>query len=319
MKAYHLYVASCVKNGGILHYIYKSGKLQKKGKVTCDRPMYLHLRNGSMQVLLRQPFLNNQNSGIISYDITKDGKLKQNSRIIDTKGIVACHLCYFHEKTYVTNYLSGSIFCTSGKMDIHEGKGKNPVRQDMPHPHYIAPAPDGKCLLSTDLGLDAIYSYDEELNVLSVSKVPLGHGARHLAYSEDGKTVFCANELKSTVTVFNYDNGRLVPYETVPVLAREKDSTVAAIRVKGNYVYVSNRGDDSISCLYWDGKKLELCSVTPCGGASPRDFLIVEEMLICANEKGNNVMFFSLENEKVIDIRMKEEIEVPLCIAAIKI
>lgn len=319
MKAYHLYVASCVKNGGILHYIYKSGKLQKKGKVTCDRPMYLHLRNGSMQVLLRQPFLNNQNSGIISYDITKDGELKQNSRIIDTKGIVACHLCYFHEKTYVTNYLSGSIFCTSGKMDIHEGKGKNPVRQDMPHPHYIAPAPDGKCLLSTDLGLDAIYSYDEELNVLSVSKVPLGHGARHLAYSEDGKTVFCANELKSTVTVFNYDNGRLVPYETVPVLAREKDSTVAAIRVKGNYVYVSNRGDDSISCLYWDGKKLELCSVTPCGGASPRDFLIVEEMLICANEKGNNVMFFSLENEKVIDIRMKEEIEVPLCIAAIKI
>lgn len=266
-----------------------------------------------------QPFLNNQNSGIISYDITKDGELKQNSRIIDTKGIVACHLCYFHEKTYVTNYLSGSIFCTSGKMDIHEGKGKNPVRQDMPHPHYIAPAPDGKCLLSTDLGLDAIYSYDEELNVLSVSKVPLGHGARHLAYSEDGKTVFCANELKSTVTVFNYDNGRLVPYETVPVLAREKDSTVAAIRVKGNYVYVSNRGDDSISCLYWDGKKLELCSVTPCGGASPRDFLIVEEMLICANEKGNNVMFFSLENEKVIDIRMKEEIEVPLCIAAIKI
>ena len=319
MKAYHLYVASCVKNGGILHYIYKSGKLQKKGKVTCDRPMYLHLRNGSMQVLLRQPFLNNQNSGIISYDITKDGELKQNSRIIDTKGIVACHLCYFHEKTYVTNYLSGSIFCTSGKMDIHEGKGKNPVRQDMPHPHYIALAPDGKCLLSTDLGLDAIYSYDEELNVLSVSKVPLGHGARHLAYSEDGKTVFCANELKSTVTVFNYDNGRLVPYETVPVLAREKDSTVAAIRVKGNYVYVSNRGDDSISCLYWDGKKLELCSVTPCGGASPRDFLIVEEMLICANEKGNNVMFFSLENEKVIDIRMKEEIEVPLCIAAIKI
>lgn len=266
-----------------------------------------------------QPFLNNQNSGIISYDITKDGELKQNSRIIDTKGIVACHLCYFHEKTYVTNYLSGSIFCTSGKMDIHEGKGKNPVRQDMPHPHYIAPAPDGKCLLSTDLGLDAIYSYDEELNVLSVSKVPLGHGARHLAYSEDGKTVFCANELKSTVTVFNYDNGRLVPYETVPVLAREKDSTVAAIRVKGNYVYVSNRGDDSISCLYWDGKKLELCSVTPCGGASPRDFLIVEEMLICANEKGNNVMFFFLENEKVIDIRMKEEIEVPLCIAAIKI
>ena len=266
-----------------------------------------------------QPFLNNQNSGIISYDITKDGELKQNSRIIDTKGIVACHLCYFHEKTYVTNYLSGSIFCTSGKMDIHEGKGKNPVRQDMPHPHYIAPAPDGKCLLSTDLGLDAIYSYDEELNVLSVSKVPLGHGARHLAYSEDGKTVFCAIELNSTVTVFNYDNGRLVPYETVPVLAREKDSTVAAIRVKGNYVYVSNRGDDSISCLYWDGKKLELCSVTPCGGASPRDFLIVEEMLICANEKGNNVMFFSLENEKVIDIRMKEEIEVPLCIAAIKI
>lgn len=315
MKAYHLYVASCVKNGGILHYIYESGELQQKGKVTCDRPMYFHLRNGSMQVLLRQPFSNNQNSGILSYDIEKDGTMEQKGCIIDTKGIVACHLCYFHEKIYVTNYLSGSIFCTSGKMDIHEGKGKNPVRQDMPHPHYIAPAPDGKCLLSTDLGLDAIYSYDEELNILSVSKVPSGHGARHLAYSEDGKTVFCANELKSTVTVFNYDNGRLVPYETVSVLAGEKDSTVAAIRVKGNYVYVSNRGDDSISCLYWDGKKLELCSVTSCGGASPRDFLIVEETLICANEKGNNITFFHLEKENVINMKMKAEVDAPLCVA----
>lgn len=192
----------------------------------------------------------------------------------------------------------------------------HPARQEAPHTHFISPAPDGACLLSTDLGLDAIYRYDRELRVLGVVRVPSGQGPRHLACSPDGRTVFCCNELGSTVTVLRYTGGELTVSQTVSVLDHEAPSTAAAIRVRGEYVYVSNRGDDSISCLRWDGERLALCSVTPCAGRSPRDFLIVEDYLFCANEASGNVTVFRVDGPRIADAGIRLEMETPLCVVA---
>ena len=82
-------------------------------------------------------------------------------------------------------------------------------RQDTAHTHFVNLSPDKKYLLCCDLGLDSIYTYDFDLNVKSVAKVESGEGARHLAYSSDGKYVYCVNELGSSLSVFKYDNGNL--------------------------------------------------------------------------------------------------------------
>lgn len=336
---HHLYFASCVTGGGIYHYYLKNGKLHFAEKTVCDQPMYLEAGAGCLKVLLKQPFDGSKDSGLTGYALLADGSLGGQSwtdssvepqslrtntkgegachRLpISTKGEEACHLCSWRGRTFVANYMSGSIFSSDGKVKQHCGTGVHPDRQEAPHLHFVSPSPDGQCLLAVDLGLDSIYGYDEELNLLSVSQVPAGCGPRHLAYFQDGQTVFCANELDSSVTVFRYREQRLVEGETVSLLTeRNPENTAAAIRVQGNYVYVSNRGNDSISCLEWDGTALKLRSETSCGGSWPRDFLIVEDLLFCTNERSDTVTIFQVNGPV---LTLKEErlsIPAPLCVA----
>ena len=313
---YHLYIASCVAGGGIYHYYLKDGRLQFREKTTCDRPTYLNVAGDTMEVLLRQPFEGSRASGLAAYPLLRDGSLGPQKSLISTKGEVACHLCSWQGKTYVANYSSGSVFSSDGNLRAHFGVGVHPVRQEASHLHFVSQAPDNRCLLAVDLGLDAIYSYDEDLNLLSVAHVPAGCGPRHLAYAGDGRTVLCVNELDSSVTVFDYSDCRLTRRETVPLLEeRNKDNISAAIRVQGRYVYVSNRGDDSISCLEWDGEHLKLCSVTPCGGAFPRDFLLVEGRLFCANERSGSVTIFRADGPVLTMEKERLLIPAPLCVA----
>lgn len=321
MTNWHIYIASSTKQGGIYHYVLKDGKLEYKDRTCCDRPMYMNLRPGQMDVLLHQPFGGSTDGGLQSFEILPSGQLKSMGDPVSTQGISPCHLCSWQGETFVTNYMSGSVFCTSGALSQHHGHGPNPDRQDEPHTHFVSPSPDGTRLWAVDLGLDTIFSYDKDLNILDQVKVPDGHGPRHLAWNPAGDTVFCANELTSTVTVLSYKNESLVPRTTVPLFFLSSnevsgDSFAAAIRVRDNYVYVSNRGDDSISCLRFNGTELTLCSVTPCGGAFPRDFLIVEDLLLCANEKGHCVSVLQIDGETLRDTGERLAMDTPRCIVA---
>lgn len=324
-RVYHLYFAACDPQGGIYHYTMENGNISFAEKTSCSQPTYLDVKGNSMQVLLRTPFEQDtcaerrENSGLVEYTADAQGKLSGSGEILDTKGSVACHLCRYAGKTFVANYISGSVFASDGLLREHTGCGIHPTRQEAPHVHFVQPSPDRKCLFAVDLGTDSIYSYDENLNLLSTAYVPSGSGARHLAYSEDGKIVFCANELDSSVSVFSYENAQLTLLQTVSALkAPVQGNTAAAIRVQGQYVYVSNRGADAISCLKWDGTQLTLCSVTPCGGSSPRDFLIVDHKMFVTNEKTNNVTIFRVNGTELEKEELELEMPRPLCVVEMK-
>lgn len=318
MSVYQLLIASCVREGGISCYdMEESGRLTYRWKMPCEEPMYLCRSGNTLYALLKRPFPDGDLSGLQAFSAGLDGELSPAGGIVSTRGVEACHLSVFHGKVYAANYTSGSVFCSDGAMDVRTGRGVRPDRQEAPHPHFIAPSPDGKYLLSTDLGLDRVYTYDEKLRVVSVARTPAGHGPRHLAYAEDGRTVFCANEIASTVTVFGYGDGVLTPRQTVSVFETPHgDSTAAAIRVKGEYVYVSNRGYDSVSCFRFDGEKLTLRSVTPCGGVFPRDMILAGGLLLCANERSDTVTAFRADGERLERLPQTLSVPKPLCILA---
>ena len=314
--ATNLFFASCAVDGGIYQYALQDDRLVLRNFMPCDRPMYLVAEGTHLWTLLREKF-DDHTSAIQEYQISKTEGIYPVREPISTKGIVACHLCRYQNNIYAANYLSGSIFCSNGKLDIHTGHSIHPIRQEAPHTHFIAPSPDQKYLLATDLGLDAIYVYDENLNVKSIAHVPAGQGVRHLAYADDGMRVFTANELGSTVSMFVYHDGQLTLRQTIPVLFHERENMPAAIRVRGEYIYVSNRGDDSISCLHWDQSEMELCSVTPCGGCWPRDFEIIENTILCANEKSNTVTVLSVDGTKIKDTGERIAMNAPICVTTI--
>ena len=159
----NIYIASCVKGGGIYHYtLSENNVLDFCEKTTLDEPMYMIIRNEKMYILLRQPDEKTNFSGELSIDIDGTGKLFAPSRIISTKGAVACHLEVSDDNIYAVNYVSGSVIKLPDTLVTHSGQGLHKVRQAAPHTHFVHVSPDGKYILVTDLGLDKIFVYNKD-------------------------------------------------------------------------------------------------------------------------------------------------------------
>ncbi len=308
----HVYFASCVVDGGIYHYrMLPDGQLVFIDRTVCDRPMYMIQEDSQLHAVLREPFGDCADSGLISWEIAADGRLGKASEIVSTKGLCGCHLCRFKGKQYAVNYLSGSVFCSDGTLRTHTGSGPDPYRQETAHTHFISPSPDGKYLLVTDLGLDQIMVYDENLDLTGMAALPPGSGPRHLV--SDCNHVFCVNELGCSVTMFDYDDGRLTERQTIPVLPAgyPADTTCAAIRRRGNKLYVSNRGDNSISILEYDSSGIQLLSAISCGGDSPRDIFLLGEYLLCANQRSSSVSVFRVAADGLVPVSGGETVVIP--------
>ena len=241
-------------------------------------------------------------------------------------GVGPCHLCISPDGKYVAtaNYGNGSIALLPVKPDgsltsptsviQHHGSSINPQRQSGPHAHSVNFDPAGHYLLAADLGLDQIKSYrlnattdTLEPNDPPFATVAPGSGPRHLAFHPNGKFAYVASEMGNTVTAFKYDaqKGALTEIQTTSTIpAGYSEKTFAAeVRVhpSGRFVYVSNRGHDSIAIFSVDPKtgQLSAAGYEPVGGKWPRHFNIDPSgrWLIAANQNSNNVVLFRIDTE----------------------
>lgn len=310
-QPFNFYVASCDKEGGIYRLRFEDNALTVLDYTPMDCPMYMIKNNDKMLVLLRAPF-EDQNSGIVFYDIAENGELNNPSEVYSTLGECACHLAVNGEDIFCVNYLSGNIFKYPDKTVKHSGKGVHPIRQEAPHTHFVGFTPDEKYICVTDLGLDKIFVYNRDLTINSVTDMPKGHGPRHLAFHKNGQDVFCINELQSTVTHLRYNSGRLTVKNTVESLPDGNQNNIAAaIRCNENKVYVSNRGKNNVAVFSFENDTLTLLKHIPVYGNSPRDFIVDNGLIIATNEKGNVV---TVVDEQSGELICSLNIKAPLCV-----
>ncbi len=323
------FVASCDKSGGIHHFSLDSfGKLAHLSFTPCDRPMYMICQGRELCALLRCPCEDSgkNESALVRYSLDAGNMPGEIKEVSFTNGDVACHLACDGKDIYVTNYRSGSVVRMPDKLVIHKGRGSENPRQDKPHPHSVAFSPDGKYVLAADLGLDCIFVYDKEMMLCSSAKVPHCHGARMMCFSECGRYLFVVNELASTLSVFSYSPGKLELLETASTLPPNFSgaNTAAAIRVKNGKIYVSNRGQDTISRLSFDGKNIKLEKSFPCGGRAPRDFDFVGEYVVCTNQFSDNITVlapaYRYGEAEPFDYEAVDSyaVKTPICIAKIQ-
>ena len=83
-------------------------------------------------------------------------------------------------------------------------------------------------------------------------------------------------------------------------LSHVKDT--AAIRKKGDYLYVSTRTQDVITVLHVSGKDIERIQVTSCAGKHPRDFVIVDDDIIVANRFSDSLSVLPIKHAYVQDV-----------------
>lgn len=189
----------------------------------------------------------------------------------------------------------------------HTGKSINPDRQKGPHAHCMTLDPANRFAFACDLGLDKIltYRFDPLRGTLTpgepaFTSVKPGAGPRHMVFRPDGRFAYVVNELHSTVTAFGYDStaGALHELQTISTLPEpfEGANSGAEIDVhpSGKYLYVSNRGRNSVALFNIDPEKGTLTYVEDqdTGGRTPRHFGIEPsgKYLAVANQGSDTVL-----------------------------
>jgi len=234
-------------------------------------------------------------------------------------GAGPCHLTLDKEgrRLLVANYGGGNLAVLpvgpDGRLgeavDVvqHSGRSVHPERQKGPHAHGVTLDPANRFAFVCDLGLDKIlaYRYDAQRGKLSPAEpafaaVKAGSGPRHMVFRPDGRFAYVINELTSTVTVFRYDPeaGVLAEVETVSTLPPYFDgpNTGAEIGVHptGKYLYVSNRGHNSVVLFSVDADQGTLTYVEEqgTGGSKPRHFGIQPSAkhLVIANQDSDTLL-----------------------------
>jgi 6-phosphogluconolactonase len=212
--------------------------------------------------------------------------------------------------------------------------GPNPDRQKQAYAHSVTVSPDNRFAFVCDLGLDRVFRYRIDPGrgtmepVDPPAAVPPGKGARHSKFSPDGRFFYVATEMGSTACAFEYAAAdgslRLVQtISTLPAGYSGPTNTVAEIRIhpSGKFVYVSNRGHESIAVFARDAAKgtLKLVEIVPCGGKHPRNFNLDPSgrWLLCANRDTDNVVVFRVDAQTGRLTPTGREIRMgqPVCVA----
>ena len=262
-----------------------------------------------------------------------------------SEGAGPCHLVVdaAGKNALVANYGGGSVAAlpidsTTGKLSAasasiqHTGSGVNKSRQEKPHAHSINLDAKNRFAFAADLGLDKvlIYRFDAEKGSLVANDPPAGvlapgSGPRHFAFHPSGLYAFVNNEMTSSVTAFKYDaeKGALTEVHTVSTLPNEVKGNSTAetvVHPSGKFVYVSNRGHDSIAIFTFDEASGKLAVAGHCltGGKTPRNFNVdpTGQFLLAANQGTNDVFSFRIDSAtgQLTATGSKIEVGSPVCV-----
>jgi 6-phosphogluconolactonase len=192
------------------------------------------------------------------------------------------------------------------------GVGVNRQRQESSHPHSVVLSPDNRFALTVDLGLDKIfvYRFDQDAGLLKANspefvRAPPGSGPRHLVFSPDARFAYVVNELNSTISTYSFEAqaGILHLLQTISSLPPEfrGENTGAEVQVgpSGKFVYVSNRGHDSIGVFEADPQNGTLKAVQDVStqGKTPRNFLFDPsgKFALVGNQDSNQIVVFRVD------------------------
>ncbi|HEX3573158.1 MAG TPA: lactonase family protein [Rhodopila sp.] len=202
----------------------------------------------------------------------------------------------------------GRLQPVSQLVPLEGAPGPDPKEQASSHPHAVIFDPSGSFVIVPDKGFDRTFFFRFQDGKLApteqgfLASAP-GAAPRHAAFHPSLRVLYVNNELDSTVTVFDWSAGRATERQVISTLAGGHDgrNTTAEIAASpcGRYLYVSNRGQDSIvQFVITPGSGfLTYAGTFPTGGAKPRFFTLGPDgrHLYAANQDSDEITVFHID------------------------
>ncbi len=272
---------------------------------------------------------------IYSYKINEDHSLEQTGSI-STESFAPCYIAEDQsgQFIFVANYVGGVVMIYEKTADgslkkLQKISLENPEKSN---PHSVNISSNNKFAYITDLGNDRIWIFNLDLDTKSLKpnetpyiQLAEGSGPRHFAFSKTNEHAYTINELNGSISAFKIEqNGNLTHLKDISSLPEDfKGENSAAdihIHPSGDFLYVSNRGHNSIAAfsINQNTGSLKNIGFTDTRGATPRNFAISPEgtFLYVANQDSNDLVSFKidLESGKLTETGKTLAIKTPVCI-----
>ncbi len=200
----------------------------------------------------------------------------------------------------------GRLLPVSQLIQLEGTPGPNPKEQASSHPHAVIFDPSGQFVVVPDKGFDRTFFFrfaDGRLSPAGVADSAPEAAPRHATFHPSLPVLYVNNELNSTVTMFDWAGGVVAERQVISTVAAgfEGKNTTAEIAASacGRFLYVSNRGQDSIVqfVVAPDSGVLTYAATFPTGGARPRFFALGLDgkHLYAANQDSDDITIFHVD------------------------
>lgn len=318
-----LYVGTYTDNGskGIYSYSFNTDTGQLTDKILSaelKNPSFLKIapNKKTLYAVSEVADFEGKNGAVTAFEIKEDSLEVRNVK--STIGEHPCHVSISEDGTLVavSNYTGGSVSIygteANGALISEPQYINHKLLDTLKTSHAHAAQFVGNGLFVADLGLDAVKRYKRQNGKFvdagqSTLAMDSGAGPRHFVFGEDNKFLYIINELNSTIAVMERDaQDEYKILETKSTLAEDYkgDSYCADIHLSkdGNYLYGSNRGENTIVIFKVDAQtgRLTLVGREDVRGDWPRNFGIdpTDKFLLVANQKSNNITVYKRDTEK---------------------
>jgi len=266
----------------------------EKGNPNGAGRAYRILKDGGLKEIGKQ---STNDNGTTHIEVSKNGK-----------SVLVCH--YGGSGTTLIPLDKNGEMQSNISQIAHEGSSADPRRQTRPHPHGISISNDSQFACVADLGNDHVEVFrisEKGLKPHGFWKAAPGAGPRHVSFHQNGKWLYCINELDSTLDVLEFETakGQLRSIQTISTLPDDftgsSSTAEVVVHPSGKFLYGSNRGHNSSAVFSIDqtSGKLTLVEREPTGGDHPR-FVGLEpsgKMYVAANMKDDNILSFKIDQK----------------------
>ncbi|CAG9222481.1 putative 6-phosphogluconolactonase [Paraburkholderia tropica] len=304
----------------LLNFDATTGRLSELAVQRAANPSYLTQSKDGRRLYAVREVNAEDGPGVSTYEVDAAGGSLKLLGDLATPGAWPCHVAVNEDLALLlaSNYLSGEVLAyaldasgaPAGEPVVLErdGSGPNAARQEAPHAHCAVVSPDRRHVYLADLGVDGVVRHP--LDGGAVMKTPdhllkaaPGAGPRHLVFTASGSHLLANYELASTVRMYRLaDNTAELVCEISSLpedFSGESGAGGMRLHPSGKFVYVGNRGHDSIFGARIDEAAGTLTPIGTwsLGGRTPRDLAISPDgkHLLAAAQDDGFIRVFSID------------------------